>query len=127
MAKKKSEKKEASHGIPMMYQTEECGYFPEQKAITVITVAKLFVFNLRIFGNREGINFNLRKVFIVARNCHTVMERSYLVARLKLNKFAVTHAVTVKSLACAENIIFFFGIDISDLQVAFDAVQFNRN
>ena len=37
MAKKKSEKKEASHGIPMMYQTGECGYFPEQKAITVIT------------------------------------------------------------------------------------------
>ena len=34
--------------------------------------------------------------------------------------------MSVKTFARAEDVIFLFGVDVSDLQVAFDAVELNR-
>ena len=55
------------------------------------------------------------------------MERGNFVAGVEFDKLAAAHAVAVQTLARAQDVIFLLGVDVSDLQVALDAVKFNRN
>ena len=99
----------------------------EFKSVTVVAVADFVVGNCRVVADCEGVDFNRREVRVFARDCHRVVNRCDFVARLELNHFTIAHAVAVETFSRAEDVIFFVGINVSDLKVAFDAVEFNRD